>query len=68
MMIMSMMISIMVMCIPYSIAVHYLYPTLGIIYGTVIAFAVALIMGMSYYYLVEDYLVPSLHPMVEGHE
>jgi hypothetical protein len=65
-MIMSMMISIMIMCIPYSVAVHYLYPTLGIIYGTGTAFAVALIVGVSYYYLVEDYLVPSLHPMVDS--
>jgi hypothetical protein len=67
-MIMSMMISITVMCIPYSIAVHYLYPTLGIFYGTAMAFTVSLIVGISYYYLVEDYLVPSLHPMVDGHE
>ena len=65
-MIMSMMISIMIMCIPYSVAVHYLYPTLGVIYGTGMAFAVALVVGISYYYLVEDYLVPSLHPMVDG--
>ena len=56
---MSITVSIMLMCIPYSIAVHYLYPSLGIIYGTIIAFAVAIAIGIPYYFYAEDYLVPS---------
>jgi hypothetical protein len=58
---MSMMVSIMLICIPYSIAVHYLYPSLGIMYGTAIAFAVAIVIGLPYYFLIEDRLVPSFN-------
>ena len=56
---MSMMVSIMLICIPYSIAVHFLYPSMGIIYGTVIAVADSITIGIPYYFLVEDRLVPS---------
>jgi hypothetical protein len=59
---MSMMVSIMLICIPYSVAVHYLYPSLGIIYGTVISFAVAIAIGIPYYFFAEDRLVPSFNP------
>ena len=58
---MSMTVSIMLICIPYSIAVHYLYPVLGVMYGTVIAFAVAIMIGLPYYFLIEDRLVPSFN-------
>ena len=56
---MPMMVSIMLMCIPYSIAVHYLYPSLGLILGTAIAFALAAAIGLPYYFLAEDRLVPA---------
>jgi hypothetical protein len=56
----SMMVSIMVMCIPYSIAVHYLYPSMGLLYGTATAYAITISIGVLYYFLAEDYLVPSL--------
>ena len=57
---MSMMVSIMIMCIPYSIAVHYLYPGMGLLFGTAIAYAVAMVIGIPYYLFAEDHLVPSL--------
>jgi hypothetical protein len=59
---MSMTVSIMLLSIPYCIAVHYLYPSVGIIYGTAISFAVAIAIGISYYFIVEDRLVPSFDP------
>ena len=59
---MSMTVSIMLLSIPYCIAVHYLYPSVGIIYGTVISFAVAIAIGIPYYFIVEDRLVPSFDP------
>jgi hypothetical protein len=62
---MSMMVSIMLICIPYSIAVHYLYPIMGIIYGTAISFAVAIAIGIPYYFVVEDRLVPLFDPNPE---
>jgi hypothetical protein len=55
---MSIMVSIMVMVIPYGIVVHYLYPSLGIIYGTAIAYAVVIAIGIPYYLFAEDFLVP----------
>lgn len=55
---MSMMVSIMLMCIPYSVAVHYLYPDVGVVYGTVVAYAVAIAIGIPYYLLAERLLVP----------
>jgi hypothetical protein len=54
----SMMVSIMLMCVPYSIAVHYLYPSMGLLYGTAIAYATTIAIGILYYFLAEDYLVP----------
>ena len=63
---MSMMVSIMLICIPYSIAVHYLYPSMGIIYGTAISFAVAIAIAIPYYFLAEDRLVPSFNPSTLG--
>jgi hypothetical protein len=53
------MVSIMLLCIPYSIAVHYLYPSLGLVTGTVIAFAMVIAIGIPYYLFVEERLVPS---------
>ncbi len=58
---MSMMVSIMLICIPYSIAVHYLYPSMGVIFGTAVSFAVAIAIGIPYYFFVEDRLVPSFN-------
>ena len=54
---MPIMVSIMLMCIPYSIAVHYLYPVLGLAYGTLAAFAVAFAIGIPYYLFAEERLV-----------
>lgn len=62
---MSTTVSIMLLCIPYSIAVHYLYPSMGIIYGTAISFAVAIAIGIPYYFFFEDRLVPSFDPQTE---
>jgi len=62
---MSMTVSIMVISIPYSVAVHYLYPSIGIIYGTVVSFAVAIAIGIPYYFFVEDRLVPAFDPQTD---
>lgn len=56
---MSATVSIMLMLVPFSIAVHYLYPTIGVFYGTIAAYGVVAAIGITYYYRVQDYLVPS---------
>lgn len=56
---MSVMVSIMIMLIPFSIAVHYSYPALGVFYGTLASYLVAAAIGLPYYYRLESYLVPS---------
>jgi len=63
---MSMMVSIVLISIPYSVAVHYLYPSMGIIYGTAVSFAIAIAIGIPYYFFVEDRLVPAFDPQIES--
>jgi hypothetical protein len=45
----SLMLSAILTVIPYSIAVRYLYPSVGIGYGTVGAYGVAIAIGVVYY-------------------
>ena len=56
---MSSTVSIAVMLIPFSIAVHYFYPVMGVVSGTVFAYAVACAIGLPYYFRLSDLLVPS---------
>jgi hypothetical protein len=56
---MSMLVSIMAMVVPYSLVVHYLFPVLGVWYGTLAAYAVAAAIGIPYYFRGEERLVPT---------
>ena len=47
---MPLMVSMTLTVIPYGVAVKYLYPSLGVEYGTLIAYAVAGITGILYYH------------------
>jgi hypothetical protein len=55
---MPLMVSAMVTLVPYSISVRYLYPTVGIWYGTLIAYAIAVIIGVTYFKLFRKRLLP----------
>lgn len=56
---MSAMVSLMTMLIPFSAAVHYLYPMVGVFYGTLASYLTVAAIGLLYYYRAEEYLVPS---------
>lgn len=45
----SLMLSAIFTVVPYSIAVRYLYPSVGIWFGTVAAYAIAIAIGVVYY-------------------
>ena len=55
----SLMLSAILTVIPYSIAVRYLYPGLGIWYGTLAAYAVAIPIGVVYYRYGRSWLLGS---------
>jgi hypothetical protein len=46
---MSLMVSAMLMVVPYAVAVRYLYPSLGFVYGTIAAYTVSAVIGFVYY-------------------
>lgn len=56
---MAMFVSVMLMLIPFSVVVHYLYPLYGIWWGTLAAYASAAAVGLPYYLFFEKTLVPS---------
>jgi len=56
---MGMMVSAILMIIPYSVAVRYLYPVYGIGYGTIIALLIPIAIGAVYLKYAKPYLVPS---------
>lgn len=62
------MVSIVLMLVPFSIAVRYLYPALGVFYGTLASYAVAAAIGLPYYYYLEGYLVPSFADQDPPHQ
>jgi len=56
---MSATVSIMVILIPFSVAVHYFFPMVGVFYGTLCSYGVAALIGIPYYYSIESHAVPN---------
>ena len=52
-------VSLAVMLIPFTMVVHYLYPAVGVVTGTVVAYSVATVIGIAYYFRYSGLLVPS---------